>query len=77
MATPMSEREIAEALGISRARVRYHLHRALKKMAANAALRDAVEVARDSAHRNSVAESCVLFGISKVGGKKYRATPCP
>jgi DNA-binding NarL/FixJ family response regulator len=57
MPKPMSEREIAKALGISRARVRYHLHRALKKMASNDALREAIELVRDTEHRKSVQEN--------------------
>jgi DNA-binding CsgD family transcriptional regulator len=56
MTEPMSEREIAKALGISRARVRHHIKRALKKMSANSSLREVVELARDTEHRKSVQE---------------------
>jgi predicted transcriptional regulator len=58
MSRPMSEREIAKALGISRARVRYHLNRAIKKISNSAALRNAIEDAHDSEHRKSVQENC-------------------
>ena len=66
MATPMSEREIAKALGISRNSVKVYMKRAMKKMARNAALRKAVEEARDAKHREAVENSCHPKELSRV-----------
>jgi DNA-directed RNA polymerase specialized sigma24 family protein len=57
MAKPMSEREIAKALGVSRARVRYHLGRALKKLGESADLRMAVAAARDTEHQRAITQN--------------------
>lgn len=73
MTEPMSEREIAKAMGISRAMVRKIAARALRKIGANPGLRRAVELAMDDEHRKAKEESFGEYAISRVGGKKYRA----
>jgi predicted transcriptional regulator len=62
----MSEREIAEALGISRSSVQVYIKRGLKKMARNAALRRALEDARDAKHRDAVENTCHQKKLSHV-----------
>lgn len=53
----MTEREIAESLGISRASVRQYLARAIAKLSRNEKLRQIVEDIREKEHREAVDKS--------------------
>jgi predicted transcriptional regulator len=65
MAAPMTEREIAKALGINQSVVHRRIRAALRKLAHNRRLQETIEEIRDNAHRAAVEKNIADNGIKK------------
>jgi len=67
MSEPMTDQEIAKALGISPSSVHVYVERAMRKLKDSEAMRQLNESLRDQAHRRAVRESTTV--VSRV--KRY------